>query len=105
MKAKGHLKKKLRKKLYRRLDLGPDEPAVVVCVGDKCAARSATRASFDAAKRSAGDGVRVACIGCLKVCKKGPIVALLPEGTLYRRAEPDAVPEVVAVAREHTGGV
>jgi (2Fe-2S) ferredoxin len=93
MKKKGHLKKKLRRKLEAKVGpVHPGDRTVIVCVGDKCAAREENRAtlaeaSAHAARAATGGAghVRVACTGCLKVCKKGPIVAVLPEANLYRR--------------------
>ena len=93
MKKKGHLKKKLRRKLEAKMGpVHPGDRTVIVCVGDKCAAREENRAtlaeaSAHAARAATGGAghVRVACTGCLKVCKKGPIVAVLPEANLYRK--------------------
>jgi (2Fe-2S) ferredoxin len=96
MRKKGHIKKKLRKKLEARLGpLGEGQIAVVVCVGDDCAGRDQTRATFDRAATHVAElgaeRVRVDCAGCLKVCKKGPIAALLPDGSLYRRVTADGI--------------
>ncbi|HEX4446247.1 MAG TPA: (2Fe-2S) ferredoxin domain-containing protein [Polyangiaceae bacterium] len=104
MRKKGHLKKKLRKKLEAKLGpLGRGERAVVVCVGDKCASREDNRAILTEASAhvaALGEGgaqiaVRVGCSGCLKVCKKGPIVAILPDASLYRRVTPANVDTLI----------
>jgi hypothetical protein len=61
--------KRIRKQLRRR---GVEaERLLVVCVGKKCAPREASRALVEQA-----DGkVALALVGCLHVCKKGPIAA------------------------------
>src|SRR6185437_12634280 len=47
MKKKGHLKKKLRRKLEAKVGpVHPGERTVIVCVGDKCAARDENRATL-----------------------------------------------------------
>lgn len=96
MRKKGHLKKKLRKKLRDKFGpLEAGERALVVCVGDKCATfdeNRATLAEASAQVASHADAhLRVRCIGCLKVCKKGPIVAILPDASLYRRVRAESV--------------
>jgi hypothetical protein len=93
LRQKGHLKKKLRKKLAAKLGpIAAGERWIIVCVGEDCAPRDQSRATLAEAKRLEAErydaGVRVRPYGCLKVCKKGPIAAVLPEGSLYRRVCP-----------------
>jgi (2Fe-2S) ferredoxin len=100
MRKKGHLKKKLRKKLVAKIGpLEGGERVVVVCVGDKCASREANRATLAEASAHVASlgarGVRVHCTGCLEVCKKGPIVAILPDASLYRRVGPTGVDTLI----------
>jgi len=69
---------KLRKQMKRRgLE---DVPAVVVCTGKKCAPREESRAVVAAAEEYAAEhpDVRVECVGCLHVCKHGPVAASYP---------------------------
>ena len=62
------------------------------------AATQPGRASVWGNVATPGDGasaVRVRCTGCLKVCKKGPIVAVLPDATLYRKVRPADVASLI----------
>ena len=79
--------KKKAKKAQARIGakLGDGEAALVVCVDDKCVARQVSRALVDTTRAyvseqtAAGRSlpVRVEVFGCLGVCKKGPIAALV----------------------------
>jgi NADH:ubiquinone oxidoreductase subunit E len=96
VRQRGHLKKKLRKKLLGKLGpVAESDRVVVVCVGEDCASREENRAIFAEAReleaKRRDPNVRVQCFGCLKVCKKGPIVAVLPEATLFRRVRREDV--------------
>jgi (2Fe-2S) ferredoxin len=100
MRQKGQVKKKLRKKLLAKLGpIAAGDRVIVVCVGEDCASREENRATFaEAKKREAAardPHVRVHCYGCLKVCKKGTVVAVLPEALLYRRVHPEDAAELV----------
>lgn len=72
-------RRKLRKLMHRReLD---DVPAVVICIGKKCADRDESRAVVEAACEYAArchPNVRIETTGCLHVCKHGPIAATYP---------------------------
>jgi (2Fe-2S) ferredoxin len=79
--------KKKAKKAQQRIGakLGEGEAALVVCVDDKCAPREVSREMVDHARAyvteqtAAGRSlpVRIEVFGCLGVCKKGPIAALV----------------------------
>ncbi|WP_224196969.1 hypothetical protein [Nannocystis pusilla] len=101
-------KRKLRKHMRKReLD---DAPALVVCVGKSCVAREVSRALVEQTRAYAaacGARVRVAVIGCLHVCEKGPVVATYPDIEFYKRVDfPRAcrlVDELAAQARALAG--
>jgi len=65
--------KKLRKKLAHRGLVAL--PVFVVCTGKKCAPRSESRALVEDAEAIAAGRVDVTTVGCLDVCKRGPIAA------------------------------
>ena len=73
-------KRKLRKKMRKRgVD---DQPALVICVGKRCCPREESRALVEAARaygEQAHLHVPVVTVGCLDVCKKGPIAARYPK--------------------------
>lgn len=72
-------KRRLQKLLHEReLD---DGPALVICVGKRCCPRAKSRAVLDAARTHAEAThahARVVAVGCLDICKHGPIAATYP---------------------------
>jgi (2Fe-2S) ferredoxin len=81
-------KRKLRKLMNKR---HADEGAsLVICVGKKCCDRAVSRALVDdtrayiAARQSP---VTVIEVGCLDVCKKGPIAATYPLIKIKKRVD------------------
>jgi (2Fe-2S) ferredoxin len=81
-------KRKLRKKMRKRL--GKHEPALVICIGKSCAPRVVSRTLVEQMRAHAGATrapVRVEVVGCLHVCKKGPIAATYPELEFYKRVD------------------
>ena len=71
-------KRKLRKLMDER---EITEPSLVICVGKKCCDRTESRAVVDAARAYAAEQhprIHVETVGCLHVCKKGPIAATFP---------------------------
>ncbi|WAS97039.1 hypothetical protein [Nannocystis punicea] len=81
-------KRKLRKHLHKReVD---DAPALVICVGKSCAPREVSRQLVEQTRAYAaasGAPVRVAVVGCLHVCKKGPIAATWPDIEFHKRVD------------------
>ena len=73
-------KRKLRKQMRKRhLE---DETALVICVGKRCCERRLSCALAEETREYAAKthpGLRVVTVGCLDVCKKGPIAATYPE--------------------------
>jgi (2Fe-2S) ferredoxin len=72
-------KRKLRKLMHKReLD---DQPALVICVGKRCCERSESCALVEATRAYAEQThahVPIVTVGCLDVCKSGPIAATFP---------------------------
>jgi len=81
-------KRKLREHMRRR---DPDDaPALVICVGKNCCKRSKSRALVDASRAYAASEhpeVHVEVVGCLHVCKKGPIAATYPVIKIEKRVD------------------
>lgn len=81
-------KRKLRKNLHKReID---DQPALVICVGKSCAPREVSRLLADQTRAYAaatGGKVRVALVGCLHICKKGPLAATWPDIEFYKKVD------------------
>jgi len=75
MGKKGKLRKQMRKR-----DL-QGETALVICVGKHCCDRAESRAVAEAACKYAEQThatAKVVTVGCLDICKKGPIAARYP---------------------------
>jgi (2Fe-2S) ferredoxin len=67
-----------------------DEAALVICVGKRCAPRAVSRALAERTRAYAAAThapVRIEIVGCLDVCKKGPIAATYPELEFHKRVD------------------
>lgn len=87
------------------LFIGGYERHVFLCGGEQCCAKEEGEAAWDALKGelkrlnlslAAGPG---ACyrtkVGCLRVCRDGPVAVVYPEGTWYAGLTADRVPGFV----------
>src|SRR5512139_2228504 len=73
-------KRKLRKQMSKRAL--ENETALVICTGKKCCPREESRALVEATRAYADEvhaRVKLVTVGCLDVCKKGPIAATYPK--------------------------
>jgi (2Fe-2S) ferredoxin len=81
-------KKKLRKHLEKRG--ADDSPTLVICVGKDCCARSKSRALVEDTRAYVAEShanVHLRVVGCLHVCKKGPIAATYPKIEFKKRVD------------------
>ena len=73
-------KRKLRKQMHKReLD---GVPSIVICTGKKCCPREESKALVEATAAYMDEvhsTVKLVTVGCLDVCKKGPIAATYPK--------------------------
>ncbi|MDB4956040.1 MAG: (2Fe-2S) ferredoxin [Myxococcales bacterium] len=79
-------RRKLRKQLRKR-EL-ENETVLAICVGKRCCPREESCALAEATRAYAAEmhsRVRVVTVGCLDICKKGPIAATYPEIKLKKR--------------------
>jgi (2Fe-2S) ferredoxin len=82
MGKKRHLRKEMQK---RELE---EEIALVICVGKKCCSRDESRAVVEAAREYAEavrSSARIVTVGCLDICKDGPIAARYPAMKFEKR--------------------
>lgn len=113
----GHKHKRKRKKhgmnvdksklvdAAEKLRIGGYHRHVLLCIGDQCCSSKEGEAAWDALKSElketglAPGTAERACfrtkVGCLRVCRDGPIAVVYPEGTWYCGLTADRVPEFV----------
>ena len=80
-------RRKLRKQMARR---GLErEPTLVICTGKTCAPRAQTKPLVEGARAylAAFPEVRLETVGCLHVCKRGPIAATFPKIAIKKRVD------------------
>ena len=88
-----------------KLFIGQYRRHVFLCIGEECCSREVGEAAWEALKKelkahnlSLAVGPN-ACyrtkVGCLRVCKDGPIAVVYPEGTYYAGLTADRIPEFV----------
>ena len=88
-----------------KLLIGAYHRHVFLCIGEECCTEEEGEAAWDALKRELKDrGLSLAVgpnacyrtkVGCLRVCKAGPILVVYPEGTYYFGMTADTIPEFV----------
>lgn len=82
-------KRKLRKQMRKR-DL-EHETALVICVGKHCCEREESCALVENVRAYAEEihaRVPIVTVGCLDVCKSGPIAAMYPAMKFKKRVTP-----------------
>ena len=88
-----------------KLRIGGYHRHVFLCVGEECCPGEVGTAAWEALKEELKDRglspgtVANACyrtkVGCLRVCRDGPVAVVYPDGTYYRGLTADRVPEFV----------
>ncbi len=72
---------------------------LAICAGTGCKAYGSDKvvAAFAEELKKAGlsDEVKIRATGCHGFCERGTLVVFQPEGILYQRVQPDAVPDIV----------
>lgn len=93
-------------RIAKKLRLHRLRAHLLVCTGGSCASKGEQKQALKEARRELKalglhrGTSRALCteVGCLGVCRGGPIVVVWPDGTFYRNATPKNVRRIV---REH----
>jgi NADH-quinone oxidoreductase subunit F len=81
-----------------------NKPCIAICGGTGCRANRGLEVAEAfrniLKKKLLGEEVDVRITGCHGFCEQGPLVVLLPEGTLYVSVTPDDVEEIITTSIE-----
>ena len=83
--------------------VGDYERHILLCVGPDCCTPDEGEAAWGKLKKRvaqlncSSDSGRIyrTKVGCLRVCKQGPVAVIYPEGTWYGALSPDALERVI----------
>ncbi len=83
--------------------VGGYERHILLCVGPDCCTPDEGEAAWGKLKKRvaqlncSSDSGRIyrTKVGCLRVCKQGPVAVIYPEGTWYGALAPDALERVI----------
>lgn len=87
--------------LARSIGLGGFGRHVFLCTGPECASNEVGMKAWEALKSGIkNSGLARQChrtkVGCLRLCKNGPIAVVYPEGVWYHSMDAGAIPELIS---------
>jgi (2Fe-2S) ferredoxin len=87
-------------KIVERLKIDRIKRHILLCTGDKCCPSEEGMKTWDYLKERTRDsdaieaGIYRTKVGCLRVCREGPIALVYPEGVWYKRVTVDACKKI-----------
>ena len=84
------------KKIAEKLRISQISRHIFICTGDKCCSSAEGAAVWDWLKARCREsdavekGVCRTKVGCLRVCREGPVALVYPEGAWYANVDKDA---------------
>ena len=99
-------------KIADALGLGRFETHLFICIGPDCCSDETGMASWNAVKKTLKKldpdlpqaRVYRTKVGCLRICKDGPIAVSYPQGKWFRGVTEDKVPELMEYLHQGSNG-
>ena len=88
-------------KTIQKLGIDGIKRHMFICIGDKCCSAEEGMKTWDFLKSRCREqdatqaGVYRTKVGCLRVCREGPIAVVYPEGAWYKDVTPDVCARIV----------
>jgi (2Fe-2S) ferredoxin len=88
-------------KIVERLKIDRIKRHIFLCTGDKCCSAETGMKAWEFLKERTKDtdavdaGVYRTKVGCLRICREGPIALVYPEGVWYKNVTVEACKKIV----------